>query len=459
MSGISNGGDTIIVTVTDMNDNVLTALAGLQVYAPGRMALPDVTIRNLDESAQSFFTDFYNMDTSKPFTISVVEGGAWCYGGSSSVDYVNTNKSVSVGAIAPNYQDYDRTARIEVHGLDMLGDDVVAYFNITQEHDSVYECESISINGANVINNQGNEASYSIAFSPANTTQRTCSWSLRNATGKAELVNASTTDVTVRVLSGASGDSITLVAVNTDNLDVPEATKDITVTYNEEVHDIITDVTPSGAIQLLYNQESDNSVRVTFNRVVTSADVPITTDMTVITHAVLTQVDDTSTYILNVTSTQNTGTTQRNGWVDIYAYDPEVLDERATRIQFTQDPYTAPGNDIEILGGSDKPVINDGITRSTITFKARYVNNANVQNTFAQPHFNVTIYNGTTIVDSISDGILDDVPVAANSSSTQTYTRDLSQNIDTSTVTRITMTLTTASISGKTATYDSNNDN
>ncbi len=85
---------------------------------------------------------------------------------------------------------------------------------------------ALSITGLSSVNNSGNEAQYSVAYSPSNTTQRGVSWSIVSGDGFASIDESGK----LTVKNGASGNTVKIRTTSKVNTSI-YADKSVTVTY------------------------------------------------------------------------------------------------------------------------------------------------------------------------------------------------------------------------------------
>ena len=133
---------------------------------------------------------------------------------------------------------------------------------------------ALSITGSSSVNNSGNEAQYSVAYLPSNTTQRGVSWSIVSGADYASIDESGK----LTVKNGASGNTVKIRATSKVNTSI-YADKSVTVTYKAAAV-AVTGVTLSKTVLSLLLGDSETLVatvdpeRATDKSVVWSSSAP-----------------------------------------------------------------------------------------------------------------------------------------------------------------------------------------
>ena len=391
VTGVAIGACRIYVTTVDGG---YEAYCSVTVTNSGTMRADNLTVKSVATSASNPL-EASNMQAA---TMQASCPASWVSG--VSVDTSGTTWRVRINMSA-NTSTTSRSTTVTVTGTDVAGATKTVTFRLTQNArtSSDVPCTSMEIGGSSAINNSGNSAEYTAAYSPSATTQPACVWSLTDGSGNpTSLATLSSNGnlCTITVLPGASNLTLKLKATNYYNGNV-YAEKTITATYIAP-----SDITVSPA-----------SVRV--NAVDTTDQSPVVTASGIQSGSLAVQSVSgfiTSASIINghlvAVFPQNSGSEDRMGSVVLIALDSGGDPVSAT-VSYIQAGVPASGNNIAVtalrveqLGGKVKA-----------QFDLNYRNNSASTTTFPAGTYILTGYDSSDNVTFTRNGSIASRSVAA----------------------------------------------
>lgn len=329
VTAVAAGLATITVTTSDGG---YTATCGVTVREtpapaePGTISVNDISvIGSVTSAAGVIATERIQLSTLAASTSAL-----WVY--QCYVDMSGVTPMVRL-LFYGNGTATARTATITVSGADSSGNIVDTIFTLTQAGSSPSDvpCTAMTIDGPEGLANSTNEASYTVAFEPEDTTQKAVSWSLTDSNGDDVSDKVTLTpdglgcslkiiDPTVRNLI------VILRAVNAYNNSV-SATLTIMATYT----------LPSDAIQV-----SPGSVTVAATDV--SDTTPVLTlasgiareDLVVTTSGFITSAGVSRALHILTTFPANTSVAARSGSVTVSYTDPLTQETVSATVTYTQ---------------------------------------------------------------------------------------------------------------------------
>lgn len=214
-------GMTVVKCTTQ--DGGYVGRCNVTVHGVGIFHAEDVIVKSTMQVAASELTavGVTNIAATRPSSASWITAV--------TVDTSNSPYYVRV-QMAPNNTGADRTATITVTGR-RNGELQSTTFTVTQRKwsSSDVPVESMSVEGVAVLQNADNEAVYSVAFDPNDTTQAAVTWQVTGG-GSLITVEEFVSSIIIHVLEGANNLPITITATNSYNTAVV-ASKTITATY------------------------------------------------------------------------------------------------------------------------------------------------------------------------------------------------------------------------------------
>ena len=393
-------GSTYVEVIVNGNKS---ASCYVTVYDAGTMSASDVSVNGSLTTGSSAFS-YNNIKTN---TISVSSNQNWVSG---AADPSNNPYQILL-TLSPNGTSSSRSATLTITAEDMLGDTITETFTVTQ---GIASCNSMEISGAATIDNSGNSANYTVSYLPVGTVQDSCVWSIDDGFGGdvssiVELDNETDSGCTVKVKSGASNDTVSLKATNSDNSNIYDR-KSITITYN-----IPGDITvSSNSVNIAATATSDNSVIVTMTNIIPNGLSVYTYDGFITGAQIQTSGNNT---ILVISCTQNTNTALgRTGSVTLNAIDTDS-NIISTVIQYNQAAAESPNVSISITSFTISMVSG----KVDASFTVAYSNNGSAQQTFSTPSYTILGYDSSNNVATTKTGSLSSVTVAGHSATSVTY--------------------------------------
>ena len=220
ITGLAEG--TTVVRCTTQ-DGGYVGRCNVTVHGVGIFHAEDVIVKSTMQVAASELTavGVTNIAATRPSSASWITAV--------TVDTSNSPYYVRV-QMTPNNTGADRTATITVTGR-RNGELQSTTFTVTQRKwsSSDVPVESMSVEGVAVLQNADNEAVYSVAFDPNDTTQAAVTWQVTGG-GSLITVEEFVSSIIIHVLEGANNLPITITATNSYNTAVV-ASKTITATY------------------------------------------------------------------------------------------------------------------------------------------------------------------------------------------------------------------------------------
>lgn len=298
ITGLAEG--TTVVKCTTQ-DGGYVGRCNVTVHGVGIFHAEDVIVKSTMQVAASELTavGVTNIAATRPSSASWITAV--------TVDTSNSPYYVRV-QMAPNNTGADRTATITVTGR-RNGELQSTTFTVTQRKwsSSDVPVESMSVEGVAVLQNADNEAVYSVAFDPNDTTQAAVTWQVTGG-GSLITVEEFVSSIIIHVLEGANNLPITITATNTYNNSVV-ASKTITATY--VYPDTSMAVNPNDVG--VYAEDTSDNTPVVSGAYQTSS-------LTVTTSGFITTAAVVNGRVVT-TFNANTGTTAREGTVTLNALD------------------------------------------------------------------------------------------------------------------------------------------
>lgn len=257
LNGIITGTTTITCTVTDENGGTASDMCSVTVYAYGTITLGgDITIpyNSTSGSTSVAFQNIDSLSQSDPVEPHYVTR-PWL----ANMTYDSSESRVYATRASSDQVSLPEPTTVYVTGLDRLG-------NTVQSNTvSASQQMAISIDGPSTINNDDNIGSYTMSYLPFDITgsDSAVSWSFTTQQQHASITGATTSECSITVLDGATGDSAILMATNIKDSTIT-GQKTVAMTYNAP--GTIT-VDPTSVSDIAFDATSDNSVSVTIDRV------------------------------------------------------------------------------------------------------------------------------------------------------------------------------------------------
>lgn len=254
VTGKSEGTATITCTVTDANGNTASATCTVNVYNEGQITLGgNITIPYNSTTAQTT-VGYTNVNSSSSTQVHFATK-PWL----NSVVLSSGNTALVAERVTTSQTTLPESTSVYVTGVDILGN------TVTSNTVTVSQQMVISIDGPSTINNDDNIGSYTMSYLPFDITgsDSAVGWSFSTQQQHASITGATTSECSITVLDGATGDSAVLVATNIKDSTIT-GQKAVTMTYNAP--GTIT-VNPASVSNIAFDATSDNSVSVTIDRV------------------------------------------------------------------------------------------------------------------------------------------------------------------------------------------------
>ena len=417
VTGVAQGRTVVGVNVTDTQGNTVYGHGNVSVWRAGSISASDVSIYSNSDSASTVLTAT-DMDDTRGFTITSAPSWVFLENPESYVDTTSTPYRVRL-KVSTNIGNTPRSGSVVVSGYDNLGIQRTCSFTLAQEANTVIAVTGITVNGASSIADSGNTARYVASFSPANTTQKGCTWSVSGAGAQYVSINSAlSSQCDVTVLSGASGETVRLTATSTHNSQV-YGYVDISVTYVSGSSSItVSDYSLDVMYSDTYLDRTNGAPTVTTTNL--DANSLAVTDITgFITNASLVEYNNniylTFTFPTNDDTTQaRTGTVKLIGTSNGVPVDPVY-------VTLTQSMAPSQSDALSV----DAFSIEQG-ARMNLTLEVTYYNNHTTATTFYQPRW--VLYGaesqGQSFTEILSSNLGDiaDKVVSSSSSETAQYT-------------------------------------
>lgn len=298
ITGLAEG--TTVVRCTTQ-DGGYVGRCNVTVHGVGIFHAENVIVKSTMQVAASELTavGVTNIAATKPSSVSWITAV--------TVDTSNSPYYVRV-QMTPNNTGADRTATITVTGS-RNGELQSTTFTVTQRKwsSSDVPVESMTVEGVAVLQNADNEAVYSVAFDPNDTTQAAVTWQVTGG-GSLITVEEFVSSIIIHVLEGASNLQLTITATNSYNSSVV-ASKTITATYVYPDTSIIVNPNDVG----VYAEDTSDNTPIVSGSYQTSS-------LTVTTSGFITTAAVVNGRVVT-TFNANTGTTAREGTVTLNALD------------------------------------------------------------------------------------------------------------------------------------------